>query len=64
MDRPHVYGTLNRGTPVAQCFVLPRGATELVFETLRGEHARTQQETHDAIANEAGGYRHHYRGRR
>jgi len=57
-------GTLNRGTPVAQCFVLPRGATELLFETLRGEHAQAQQETHDAIANEAGGYRHHYRARR
>ena len=57
-------GTLHRGTPVAQCFVLPRGATELVFETLRGEHADIQRETHDAIADEAGGYRRHYRARR
>ena len=57
-------GTLHRGTPVAQCFVLPRSATELVFETLRGEHAEIQRETHDAIAAEAGGYRRHYRARR
>ena len=56
-------GTLHRGTPVAQCFVLPRNATELVFETLRGEHAEIQRETHDAIAAEAGGYRRHYRAR-
>ena len=57
-------GTLHRGTPVAQCFVLPRSATELVFETLRGEHAEIQRETHDAIAAEAGVYRRHYRARR
>ena len=57
-------GTLHRGTPVAQCFVLPRSATELVFETLHGEHAEIQRETHDAIAAEAGGYRRHYRARR
>ena len=57
-------GTLHRGTPVAQCFVLPRSATELVFETLRGEHAEIQRETHDAIAADAGGYRRHYRARR
>jgi len=57
-------GTLHRGTPVAQCFVLPRQITELVFETLHGEHAQTQRETHDAIADEAGGYRRHYRARR
>ena len=57
-------GTLHRGTPVAQCFVLPPSATELVFETLRGEHAEIQRETHDAIAAEAGGYRRHYRARR
>ncbi len=57
-------GTLHRGTPVAQCFVLPRRAIELVFETLHDEHAQAQRETHDDIANEAGGYRHHYRARR
>ena len=57
-------GTLHRGTPVAQCFVLPRSATELVFETLRGEHAEIQRETHEAIAAEAGSYRRHYRARR
>ena len=36
--QPEFSGVLPKGTPVAQCFAVPREAPQLVFETFDGPH--------------------------
>jgi hypothetical protein len=57
-------GTLPRGTPVAQCFAVPRAVPELVFETFSLETADRYQQTADALLAGPGVYRRRFRARR
>ncbi len=57
-------GTLARGTPVAQCFAVPRATPELVFETFSTAAAARYQQTADALLAGPGIYRRRFRARR
>jgi hypothetical protein len=61
---PGFSGTLPRGTPVAQCFPVPRAAPELVFETFSPERAAAYDATAEALLGGPGVYRRRYRARR
>ncbi|MEO7335404.1 MAG: hypothetical protein ABIV63_02390 [Caldimonas sp.] len=50
-------GTLNRGTPIAQCFAVPRGAQELVIEAMSAAHCAAYEETASRIQAGPGVYR-------
>jgi hypothetical protein len=61
---PAFTGTLPRGTPVAQCFAVPRTAPEMLFETFSAEHAVRYESTAEALLSQPGVYRRRYRARR
>jgi hypothetical protein len=61
---PGFSGTLPRGTPVAQCFAVPRSAPELVFEPLSTERAARYDTTAAALLGGPGVYRRRFRARR
>jgi hypothetical protein len=61
---PAFSGTLTRGTPVAQCFAVPRTAADLVIEPFSpGETARYEA-TASALLGGPGVYRRRFRARR
>jgi hypothetical protein len=58
---PDFEGTLARGTPVAQCLVLPREPLELSIETLSGEGAQRYTSLVGEVLAQAGVYRRRFR---
>ncbi|MEX0922816.1 MAG: hypothetical protein WD489_06130 [Rhodovibrionaceae bacterium] len=61
---PGFEGTLQRGTPVAQCIPFRREALELAFEGLEGEGAAAFREVQAALAEQPGVYRKRFRAKR
>ena len=61
---PSFSGTLRRGTPVAQCFAVPRTVPDLVFESFSAEAAARYDETAEALLSAPGVYRRRFRDRR
>jgi hypothetical protein len=57
-------GVLKRGTPVAQCFAVPRGNPELVFESFDEAHREAYAQTVGEVLAKPGVYRKHFRARR
>jgi len=57
-------GTLPRGTPVAQCFVVPREVPELVVEGFDAQRAARYAETVAQVLAEPGVYRKRFRVKR
>lgn len=58
---PDFCGVLPRGTPVAQCYAVPREAPQLRFETMTEQEAAGFQDLADRILSEPGVYRKNYR---
>jgi len=61
---PDFAGTLPRGTPIAQCFAVPRSIPELVFEPFSAERASRYDATAAALLGGPGIYRRRFRARR
>ena len=61
---PGFNGTLPRGTPVAQCFAVPRAAPDLVFEPFSPDHCARYEATAEALLSGPGVYRRRFRARR
>jgi hypothetical protein len=57
-------GVLPRGTPVAQCFAVPRDPPDLRFETLSGERAQRYRDTVAEVLAAPGVYRKRFRVKR
>ena len=57
-------GVLKRGTPVAQCFAVPRAVPDLVFETFSSDQAARYDATAEALLSQPGVYRRRFRARR
>jgi hypothetical protein len=62
--QPEFSGVLPRGTPVAQCFAVPRVAAELVFECFDEPHRKAYAETVSEVLSTPGVYRKRFRARR
>lgn len=58
---PDFVGVLERGTPIAQCAVVPREALALEFGELVGEAADEFKRVQSAVNAEPGAYRRHFR---
>jgi hypothetical protein len=58
---PDYRGVLPRGTPVAQCFAVPRVAPELVVEALDAAHSLAYSKTTAQVLAESGVYRKRFR---
>lgn len=54
-------GTLAKGTPVAQCFVVPREPYDLRCASIAVEDLAEQAETHDVLRYDSGVYRREFR---
>jgi hypothetical protein len=61
---PGFEGTLPRGTPIAQCFPVPREPLELRCEPLDDERQTAYMQTAQAILSEPGVYRRAFRAKR
>lgn len=61
---PGFSGTLARGTPVAQCFPVPRAPPELVFESFSRERAARYDAVAATLLGGPGVYRRQFRARR
>jgi hypothetical protein len=61
---PEFRGVLARGTPVAQCFAVPRNMPELVFEELDEQRQTAYAETVAAVLSKPGVYRKRFRAKR
>jgi hypothetical protein len=61
---PDFSGVLPKGTPVAQCFAVPRTAPELVFENFDGAHRTAYSKTVSEVLATPGVYRKRFRARR
>jgi len=57
-------GTLAKGTPVAQCFAVPREAVQLVFESFDDAHLASYSKTVSDVLAAPNVYRKHFRARR
>ena len=62
--RPAFSGVLPKGTPVAQCFAVPRAAPELVFESFDADHQASYAKTVSDVLSTPGVYRKRFRARR
>jgi hypothetical protein len=61
---PQFAGTLPRGTPVAQCFAVPRAAPDLVVEPFSPERIARYEAAAAALLGSPGVYRRRFRARR
>jgi hypothetical protein len=61
---PEFRGTLPKGTPVAQCFAVPRAAYELSVEPLDDAHRAAYSKTVADVLAKPGVYRRQFRARR
>ncbi len=57
-------GVLPKGTPVAQCFAVPRTNPQLVFESFDEAHRKAYSETVAEVLAKPGVYRKRFRARR
>ena len=55
---------LPKGTPVAQCFAVPRAAPQLVFESFDEAHQQAYSKTVAEVLGAPNVYRKHFRARR
>ncbi|WP_407178924.1 hypothetical protein [Bradyrhizobium sp. STM 3562] len=62
--RPDFSGVLPKGTPVAQCFAVPRDNLQLVFESLDEAHQKAYAQTVAEVLAKPGVYRKRFRARR
>jgi hypothetical protein len=62
--RPEFSGVLPKGTPVAQCFAVPREAPQLVFESFDRPHGSAYARTVAEVLSTPGVYRKRFRARR
>ena len=62
--KPDFKGVLRKGSPVAQCFVVPRHAMELKVEAFSAEKAQKYADTVATVLASPGIYRKQYRARR
>jgi hypothetical protein len=62
--RPDFSGVLPKGTPVAQCFAVPRIAPDLVFESFDDAHGEAYAKTVADVLAAPGVYRKRFRARR
>ena len=62
--RPDFVGVLPKGTPVVQCFAVPREAPELVFEAFDDEHRAAYSKVIGEVLAAPNVYRKHFRARR
>jgi len=62
--RPDFSGVLPKGTPVAQCFAVPRTAPQLEFECFDDVNKRAYETTVAAVLASPGVYRKRFRARR
>jgi hypothetical protein len=62
--QPDFSGVLAKGTPVAQCFAVPRSAPELVFESFDQDHQAAYAMTVSEVLATPGVYRKRFRARR
>ena len=62
--QPDFSGVLPKGTPVAQCFAVPRAAPELVFESFDEAHKTAYSKTVSEVLATPGVYRKRFRARR
>jgi hypothetical protein len=62
--RPDFSGVLPRGTPVAQCFAVPRASYDLVFESFDEPHQTAYANTVAEVLSKPGVYRKQFRARR
>jgi len=61
---PDFSGVLAKGTPVAQCFAVPRAAPQLSFESLDEAHRDAYSKTVADVLAAPNVYRKHFRARR
>jgi len=61
---PAFEGVLPRGTPVAQCFPVPRAPLQLDVQSMSADELARYEETAGALLSEAGVYRKRYRAER
>jgi hypothetical protein len=61
---PDFSGVLLKGTPVAQCFAVPRVAHEFVIETFDAPHQAAYSKTVAEVLSKPGVYRKQFRARR
>jgi hypothetical protein len=62
--KPDFSGVLKKGTPVAQCFAVPREAPQLVFESFDEAHRQAYSKTVAEVLAAPNVYRKHFRARR
>jgi hypothetical protein len=62
--QPEFSGVLPKGTPVAQCFAVPRAAPSLVFEPFDDAHKADYAKTVTEVLAAPGVYRKRFRARR
>src|SRR5712672_2362898 len=62
--QPDFSGVLPKGTPVAQCFAVPREAPELVFEAFDDAHQHAYSKVVADVLAEPNVYRRHFRAKR
>jgi hypothetical protein len=62
--QPEFSGVLPKGTPVAQCFAVPREAPRLVFESFDEPHKAAYARTVAEVLSTPGVYRKRFRARR
>lgn len=62
--QPEFCGVLPRGTPVAQCFAVPRAAPQLVFECFDESRKAAYAKTVSEVLSTPGVYRKRFRARR
>lgn len=61
---PHFSGVLPKGTPIAQCFPVPRAAPDLIFECFDGTHKTAYEKTVAEVLANPGVYRKRFRVKR
>jgi hypothetical protein len=62
--QPEFSGVLPKGTPVAQCFAVPRTAPELVFESFDEAHRAAYSKTVADVLAAPNVYRKRFRAKR
>jgi hypothetical protein len=62
--QPEFSGVLPKGTPVAQCFAVPRASFQLEFESFDAAHKASYEDTVADVLSQPGVYRKRFRARR
>ncbi|MGY4234814.1 hypothetical protein ACVIIW_003761 [Bradyrhizobium sp. USDA 4449] len=62
--RPDFSGVLEKGTPIAQCFAVPRQAPELTFEPFDAAHRQSYEKVVADVLAAPNVYRKRFRAKR